>query len=184
MNHVYVDVSDLNAEYNRQFPVLQGLGAGVLSTGPIGSLGLVRPTKALGFGVSYPWKEYSEDTVQLQTLVNQSLKVNGYNQIGVDGKLGPGTCGAVKEMCDLAVAKGGSCTVDVPDTCQAFTKPTKVGTTAPPPTPPKPGPVTPGPATDQLTMGGRDKGTTWLILGGVVAVGAIGAALYFTRKGR
>ncbi len=164
--HIYTDVSDLNAQWD-QVP-LQGLGAGVLSTGPIGSLGAVAS--------NYPWKEYSADTKTLQELTNQALKAHGYCPINVDGKLGGATCGAVKTMLEIT----GQTDQSPPATCQSFTAPTKgpCPGAAPPP------PVGPGPATTKLTMTGGDKGTTWLIVGGVVAVGAIGAALYFTRKGR
>lgn len=192
MNHRYFDVSHLNAPYktraleglsgdrayrstadlNAQYDgvPLQGLGGGILSTGPTGSLGAVT--------VNYPWKVYSADTLALQKATNEALKAHGYCPIDADGKLGAGTCGAVKAMLDLT----GQTDQSPPVTCQSFTAPTKGpcgGAVAPPVTPTQSTKVTP------LTKAsGFDSGTVWIIVGGVVAVGAIGASLYFTRKGR
>lgn len=171
--HFYFDTSDLNARWD-QIP-LQGLGAGILTRGQQGSLS----GGYLGaLGQDYPWREESEDTEDLQELVNRSLKANGYNTIGVDGRLGPATCGAIRAMCDLAVQRGGVCTVEVPSTCESFTAPTKRGSgTAPPPEPP--------PTTTKEPPRVRGAGmsdTTWLLIGGGVAAVAIGAAFYMRKK--
>lgn len=168
MNHMYYDISNLNAQWD-DVP-LQGLGGGILSTGPIGSLGASSAT--------YPWKEYSADTKALQQVTNEALKAHGYCPIGVDGKLGAATCGAVQKMLDLT----GQSEQSPPSTCQSFTAPKKgpCGVSTPAPAAPAP------PATTAMTMTPRGKsgGTMWIVLGGVVAVGAIGAAVYFSKKGR
>lgn len=191
MNHLYYDVSLLNAPYrapvlsglggdrayrshadlNAQYDPLpmRGLGGGILSTGPVGSLGAVT--------ANYPWKQYSADTVALQKAMNEALKANGYCQINPDGSLGPATCGAIKKMLEIS----GQTDQSPPATYQSFTAPTKGpcgGGATPPPSPATPPKLTP------LTMSSGGSGTVWIIAGGVVAVGAIGAALFFTRKGR
>lgn len=192
MSHKYLDVAHLNAPYkekalqglsgdrayrsqadlNAQYDPLpmRGLGGGILSTGPIGSLGAATS--------SYPWREYSADTVALQKAMNEALKANGYCPITPDGKLGPGTCGAVKEMLEIS----GQTDQSPPSTCQSFTAPTKGpcgggGTPAPPP-------GTQTKVTPLVKASGFDSGTLWIVAGGVVAVAAIGGAFYFTRKGR
>ncbi len=191
MNHRYFDVAHLNAPYktralqglsgdrayrsqadlNAQYDPLpmRGLGAGVLSAGPTGSLGAVT--------ANYPWKQYSADTVALQKAMNEALKANGYCQIEPDGKLGAATCGAIKKMLEIS----GQTDQSPPSTCQSFTAPTKGpcggGTPAPPP-------GTPTKVTPLVKASGFDSGTLWIVAGGVVAVAAIGGAFYFTRKGR
>lgn len=174
--HRYYDVSDLNARWD-QIP-LQGLGAGILTRGGQGSLS----GGYLGaLGQDYPWRAESEDTEDLQELVNESLKANGYYPIEVDGKLGPATCGAIRAMCDLAVQRGGRCTVEVPSTCQSFTAPTKKGATpATPPPPPSKEPTDEIPRARKAGM----SDTTWLLIGGGVAVAAVGAAFYMRKKKR
>lgn len=164
-DRAYRSTADLNAQYD-PLP-MRGLGAGILSTGPIGSLGFTAEP--------YPWKEYSDDTLALQKATNEALKANGYCPIGTDGKLGAATCGAVKKMLEIT----GQTNQSPPATCQSFTAPTKgpCGGAAPPPptTPPK---VTP------LPVSASSSGTAWIVGGGLVAACAIGAAFYFTRKGR
>jgi hypothetical protein len=164
--HRYHDVSDLNARWD-SMPI-QGVGAGVLATGPLGSLGAV--------AANYPWMQYSKDTETLQELTNEALKVHGYCPIKVDGKLGASTCGAVKTMLELT---GQSAWSSPPATCQGFTAPQKEPCTGAS----SPSQTGPSSSLTTLTMSGRDSGSTWLIVGGLVAVSAIGAALYFTRKG-
>ena len=167
-DRAYRSTADLNAQYD-SVP-LQGLGGGILSAGPTGSLGAVT--------ASYPWRSYSADTVALQKAMNEALKAHGYCPVDPDGKLGPATCGAVKAMLDLT----GQTDQSPPSTCQSFTAPTKGpcgGGSSPPVSPAQPAKTTP-----LVKASGFDSGTVWIIVGGVVAVGAIGASLYFTRKGR
>jgi hypothetical protein len=80
-------------------PVLCPAGAPVTAAAPAGT---------------YPWKAYSPDTLALQKSTNVALKSAGYCPISEDGKLGGGTCGALKTL--------GKAT---PPTCQAFTTPPK-----------------------------------------------------------
>ena len=61
---------------------------------------------------TYPWKAYSADTLALQKSTNAALKSAGLCPIGEDGKLGGGTCGALKALGKAA-----------PSTCQSFTAP-------------------------------------------------------------
>jgi len=70
-------------------------------------------------------------TVQkLQTALNVLLKKNGANAIAVDGKLGPGTCGAAYW---IDGAEGTSYYTDygLAQICKTVTMPTKLGTTKP-----------------------------------------------------
>ena len=175
MQHLYFDTSKLNAQYD-QFPPLRGLGAGVLSTGRLGSLGV---SVSLGDdAVDFPWREESGKTTELQQVTNEVLREGGYCEVGVDGRLGPATCGAVRlAINELGIGGDWS----PPSTCQSFTAPRRPpcggggGAAAPRPTTPLT-PVTPARA-----AGG---GTNWLLIGGVVAAGAIGAAIYMKPKRR
>jgi len=63
----------------------------------------------------YPWGSVSEKTRALQRDVNQQLDWLGYQNIGVDGKLGATTCGAAKY-----VSGQGAKNVTVPSTCKSF----------------------------------------------------------------
>jgi hypothetical protein len=65
---------------------------------------------------SYPWGVYSADTLALQKQTNKALKEAGFCPTGEDGKLGKGTCGAIKKLLGQASA---------PPTCQSFTDPKK-----------------------------------------------------------
>jgi hypothetical protein len=152
--HSYTDVSKLNAPY-AQFPPLQGIGAGVLSGGPLGSLGL---------GQTYPWHQYSDDTKELQELVNEALEEHGYCPIEEDGKLGGDTCGAIKLMLEIT----GQTDQSPPAACQSFVTP-KSG--------PCPGDLV-GPRRGAISD------TTWLLGGGIVAAVAIGAAIFMKKKRR
>lgn len=167
MNHLYYDTSNLNAPYD-DVP-LQGLGGGILSAGPIGSLGADTS--------SYPWKSYSADTKALQDLTNQALKAHGYCPVNADGKLGPATCGAVKVMLEIT----GQTDQSPPSTCQGFTAPSKQPCLTASPAPP-PASASPAVTTSSMISLGGKSDTLWLVAGAVVAVGAIGAALYFTKK--
>jgi len=65
---------------------------------------------------SYPWGVYSADTLALQKQTNKALKEAGFCPTGEDGKLGKGTCGAIKKLLGQTAA---------PSTCQSFADPKK-----------------------------------------------------------
>jgi hypothetical protein len=103
-----------------------GYGGGVFdgSLTGIGSLGAdsgiedritdvapVDPTTGMS---AYPWMAYSPRTRDLQAQLATFLKNAGYQPNGVDGKLGPGTCGFLR----FAQPKGFGWAP--PDTCQSF----------------------------------------------------------------
>lgn len=112
---------------------------------------------------SYPWKAYSADTEALQKEANKKLANAGYIPISTDGKLGPGTCGAVKAMGML-----------VPSTCQSFVAPTKANAA--------PTKAAPGPTLTQATAT-RSSWQGWAIVGGVAVLGVgIGAAVYLKKR--
>ncbi len=156
--HEYVDLSDLNARWDQDFPggynpiyasPIHGLGTsnGALSGN---SLGVV--ARGVGADPYYPWKEYSADTKALQQQTNVALAKDGYAPIDADGVLGPATCGAVREMIGNA-----------PTTCQSFTEPVKLAGARP---------------ARRMSMGGGNA----LIYGGAVALVAVGAALLLKGK--
>jgi hypothetical protein len=58
----------------------------------------------------FPWGTSSAKTRELQGLINQILQAEGYCPIVADGKLGPGTCGAIAEIATFE-------DVFVPDSC-------------------------------------------------------------------
>jgi hypothetical protein len=196
--HRYHDVSDLNAPWDA-LP-MRGLGAGVLATGSLGSLGALTP--------NYPWMQYSADTKTLQELTNEALKAQGYCPIKVDGKLGPATCGALKAVTIVGVPVG------YPSTCKTFTPPTPgcTGTSTTPapqpgagpsafppgggaqppgggaqnesPPPLVPGDLEPAQASQSTqpstTLAESDDKTLWIIGGGIV-VAAIAAVLLLKK---
>jgi hypothetical protein len=168
LNHKYYDVSDLNARWD-QIP-LQGLGsshgpkqlaAGVLSSGVMGSLSAMGATQQEQ--EMFPWGEYSEHTRNIQVALNVYMDELGYRDIAVDGVLGPETCAAMK-----AVSPG-----DVVGTCKSYgTLQKKDVAYAPPPT------TDVTPAVVEAGMGD----TAWIIIGGLVAAGAVGAAVWYKKK--
>jgi hypothetical protein len=169
----YWDTSDLNARWD-QVPEA-ALGAGSIAGGSLGSLG--------AGDTSYPWKEYSAATSQLQQEINAWLQAAGYCPIGQDGKLGPTTCGAAVFYRDES-GYGGAKNISggVPSTCQTFSftpmKPPCPGLTSSAPKPePAVAPATP--ATASISSGGD---WIWLAVGGLVAAGAVGAALYYKKR--
>lgn len=166
-NHFYYDVSDLNARWD-QVP-LQGVGAGILSAGPTGSLGATATPAAM------PWKEYSAETARVQGLLNPKLKNEGYCPVDVDGKLGPSTCGALNEVWPEMV----------PSTCASFTAPKKGPCTAAAPAPsPSPTP-SPSPSPSPSPLPSSVSGDNmWLIGGAVAAAAAVGFAFFMKKKKR
>lgn len=158
--HDYVDLSFLNAHYRPIWPATVGMSNGILSSN---SLGIVA---GLGEDPSYPWREYSADTKALQEATNEALAAHGYKPITADGKLGPATCGAIREMCTDVTPE-----CSAPSTCQSFTAPTPVGSG---------GGMPHSSSTAQASMMGSVKGpTNWLLIGGAVAAIALGGAIMY-----
>lgn len=127
-----------------------GYGGGVFDGsdsgfGGLGGLsgGHTNETAASGIGLgAISWKNTTPDASvkTLQSWLNKPLLACGYYGIAVDGKVGPGTCGAIAMMGDL---KNQSCAdpywasaplgtmSSVINVCQSYTMPTKKGTTTP-----------------------------------------------------
>lgn len=163
--HDYIDLSNLNAKWDEARPAVAGLGT---SNGVLSGNALQCRTSGLGADPSYPWGEYSADTAALQAQVNKALVANGYQRITADGVLGAGTCGAIRELCsDTDVA---DC---VPGTCKGFTAPSRAPGAGPRPTP-------------AVVTAGLGGGTNWTMVGGAVALFAVGGALLYRshKKGR
>lgn len=121
--------------------------------------------------LDYPWRQFSENTRVLQVATNRALKAHGYCPIAEDGKLGPGTCGAVREMLDYVEGQ-----FEPPGECEGFTVPRK---------PPCPG-AAPRPTIGPLLahepyMALRKKplSMSTMVMGGtvVLAVGVLGYAI-------
>lgn len=79
MNHIYGDLSNLNAPYDAV--PLQGVGQPFNQDDP-----------------SYPWLQESQDTLVLQQDTNEGLTSQGGCLLVEDGKLGPKTCGALQHF--------------------------------------------------------------------------------------
>jgi hypothetical protein len=126
----------------------------------------------------YPWGVHSADTEQLQRDLNTILKPNDRCPLAVDGKLGPGTCGAAK-WADANF--GGVVTTPPPPfTCKSFTEPGRCpsGETpvvVAPPLPAPPPPLAPRPPQKS------SKASMWAI-GGLLAAVAVGGAYALSRK--
>lgn len=165
--HVYDDMSNLNARYD-EVPLrgIGHLGAGSLGMSAIGSLG-----RSLGQEQAFPWREYSDATKELQGLVNQALKKNGYCPVGTDGKLGPLTCGAIALIEDLDPESG----VFTPNTCQEFKRPGKEPCAAAPAPTVEPPPI-------KKAGFGISGDVLWIAGGFAVAAASIGAALWYKKK--
>lgn len=105
-NHSYVDLSDLNAQYDQM--AIQGLGGGSLGTNSLGAV------------AAFQWGQYSKAVLSLQNSINLRLPALGYWPIVEDGILGPKTCGATRIVYPN----------NVPTACQSFTDPLPAGQTA------------------------------------------------------
>ncbi len=132
---------------------------------------------AIQAGVSmastYPWGTYSAATKALQTALNTTLKSFKKPPVGVDGKLGGETCGALKWA-----GQQGALSAGIPATCKSFTA-----------YPPASGGggggvyVTPSPATttpiQPYVAEGMSSGTkTALVVGGITALAVIGFMVF------
>jgi hypothetical protein len=105
-------------------------------------------------GPSFPWQQFSVDTESLQATINQALTEKGYCPIGIDGKLGPATCGASRTVIGSA-----------PGTCEDFADPKKA-------------PCGASKTTTTFASIGGDNAPLWLIVGSLAAVAVAGAALW------
>ncbi len=164
-----------------------GYGGGVFDgdISGLGSIGARRVLKGVamrGLGednVSYPWKVFSAQTKALQESTNSLLAQAALCPIAVDGKLGPGTCGARKYLNDNKDRFfTGIESIAYPATCQSFTTPatltTGCGNNAPKPsTSISPSSTLPAPATLQAGMSSSTKRTLGFALGGALAIGAV-----------
>jgi len=163
-----------NPAYDTYDDCVKDLAATFLgpSKEPVTCVSTYCPGKAAATGTptGYPWNTYTVQTLSLQKLLNVELAKAGYCRISEDGKLGSGTCGALK-----ALGK------PTPSTCQKFSTPVK------PPCPgaqiaPTEAKFVPGVTTAEMlpTPGAFNWKTAALVGAGVLAVGGI--AYMLTRK--
>jgi hypothetical protein len=106
-------------------------------------------------GPLYPWQQFSVHTEALQATINQALIEKGFCPIGVDGKLGPATCGASRAAIGSA-----------PDTCEDFDEPSRAPC---------------GAKKQSIVYSSMVDNTPWLIVGSLAAVVVAGAAMYFKK---
>lgn len=167
-----------------------GYGGGVFD-GDISGLGSIGPRtirhkksrartlRGLGAvsSTDMPWKTKADATIALQSTINAYLLRFGMCPISVDGKLGPGTCGAARYVLDQ---NGDKSDAEMPDSCtqhrSEWTSPTKntgkncgvpVTTTTPAV------PTTNVPVMAEAGMSSSTKRMLGFALGGVLAVGAV-----------
>lgn len=123
-----------------------GYGGGLFdgSNSGFGGLGATYEQAAAGVGLgAIAWKDKANPDASvkaLQAWLNKPLIACGYYGIGVDGVVGPGTCGAIAMLGDL---KNQSCAdpywgsaplgtmTSVIGVCQSYTMPTKKGSSTP-----------------------------------------------------
>lgn len=101
----------------------------------------------------------------LQSMLNSALVAAGYNPIAADGKIGPGTCGAIKWYRTAKGVPTAGVTFDPICATKGSTAPTRrtSGGAAPPPAPVAPPPVA-------VASASPSAGTLAMIGGGVLAV--------------
>lgn len=158
-----------------------GYGGGVFD-GDISGLGSLSrrrsPRRGMGLGASaseMPWREKSNATVALQSTINAHLLGMGMCPIGVDGKMGGGTCGAQRYVID----KTGTGTM--PDVCDAHrsewvTPKKNTGSCATPAATTAVVPVSTAvtvPSDLSAGMSSSTKRALGFALGGVLAIGAV-----------
>lgn len=125
-HHFYGDLSNLNAPYKAYS--LQGIG-GVTFEG--------KTLPAIGF----PWREGSNDTLDVQARFNNELADRDLCPLLLDGVLGPRTCAAMLTMDDVGAPDGmvATCAQHVSETIGFEPKRCPGGVvTAPPPAEPAP----------------------------------------------
>lgn len=166
--HEYRDLSYLNARLRPILPATVGMppGAGSLSGNSLG-VTTIEETTITG----EPFTR--EQLMQMQDQLNGALATHGYQQLKVDGKLGPATCGAIEWYQQNVNPQGGT-SFEVG--CGDFTPipPKKLGSGAPS-APPSRAPAAPA----QASMFGTGGGTNWMLWGGAVAAIAVGASLVY-----
>lgn len=116
-----------------------------------------------------PWRGSTPDSrvSSLQRAVNSQITPKGYPALGVDGKLGAGTCGAAR-LSDREFGTAFMSQYRLADVCQSYTEPRKAGGLGPSlPTTLEPAPQT---STASL-LGGFD--LKMLLMVGAVGVGAM-----------
>ena len=120
--------------------------------------------------------------MNLQMLLNATLTKSGYNPIGTDGALGPGTCGAIQTYRQITGNSQAGASYDaVCETKRPWHTPTMAGsgggsrTYAPPPV------TMPTPVQPATVKAGMMGGGAWaMVAGGVLA---IGVAIVGKKKG-
>lgn len=128
---------------------------------------------AISAGNNFPWNTVSPTTLAIQKQLNVWLKANKYTPIGEDGKLGPGTCGAMRVVPGFKPVS----------TCKSFTAPTKVGAGGGGGgyVSPTPAPATAPPM--QYTGAGMSAGTKSFLIGGGIAALAVVGLVVAKKKG-
>lgn len=187
MQHLYLDVSNLNAPYDNV--PLMGIGqygGGVFGRGmgAAGALGALGALNASGKAV-----DAGSQGREWQSAMNIFLTAKGYGALAVDGLLGRASCGAAEMICsDASAAEDETISAfcgEILGTCseishlKPWTRPSKIGasTTSRPSTSPPDGGATP-----YVSYSRSSGGSTWWIVSGlVVAAGAIGVALYMRK---
>ena len=102
-------------------------GGGIFSGSSLYGLGRITDIRRTSIEPEYvplgqadfPWREYSDQTKELQGLLNKLLTKHGYCPVAADGKLGKGTCAAIKLAAGLEPSAG----IAAPDSCQEFGTP-------------------------------------------------------------
>ena len=123
-----------------------------------------------------PWGQKSDYTVSLQSTINAYLLGQGMCPIAVDGKLGPGTCGAARYVLN---AQGDKSNEEMPVACagRAATAPVKntgKNCGAAPTSVTPSGPVVlPSQPVLEAGMSSSTKRALGFALGGVLAIGAV-----------
>jgi hypothetical protein len=114
-----------------------GFGGGIFSGALSGSESMARPVLGLG-AEPMVWKGTTSNPAiaTLQSQLNGMLRRHGYYQIGVDGKLGPATCGAIGYGNNLPRGFDGQGVSDdllsqAAPLCKGQTWPTKIGSKTP-----------------------------------------------------
>lgn len=153
-------------------------GLGSLSAGKKRRRFRLGPIRGLGDDASdYPWKVKSDKTTALQQATNQLLAEAALCPLTVDGKLGPGTCGARKYLNDNKDKFfTGISEIANPSTCQSFTAPAALSTGCGAGKAPTSITSAPQPVIDLDASAGMSSSTKRALgfaLGGILAIGAV-----------
>lgn len=124
----------------------QGYGGGIFDGSQMGFGGLGKSeqgARAIGTDATTPfvWMGASDARVaRLQVALNRELTARGFQPIGTDGQLGPGTCGAIAWLGTLSNVNFDTNTdlqlipltyANQQSVCKTFTYPKKVGSATP-----------------------------------------------------